>query len=155
MSQNIEVVRVASPDASVSAILERHHALMRAGSPEESCHVMTGDDLFAAGGRVFAATLGGHVVGVGAFKPIENWHAELKSMHSLEAARGRGVGQAVVEAILTSARAERFTRISLETGSADMFAPARALYERNGFTYCPPFGAYREDPLSVFMTRDL
>ena len=43
-------------------------------------------------------------------------------------------------------------RLSLETGSWPYFAPARALYARHGFTECGPFGDYREDPNSVFMT---
>ena len=43
----------------------------------------------------------------------------------------------------------------LETGSRDASAAARRLYERVGFTYCPPFGSYVEDPESVFMTRHL
>jgi putative acetyltransferase len=45
--------------------------------------------------------------------------------------------------------------VSLETGSADPFAPARSLYASFGFTYCEPFADYVEDPHSVFMTRAL
>jgi putative acetyltransferase len=36
-----------------------------------------------------------------------------------------------------------------------MFLPARRLYERAGFVECPPFEGYREDPMSVFMTKVL
>lgn len=46
-------------------------------------------------------------------------------------------------------------RLSLETGAWPYFDAARALYARNGFVECPPFGDYREDPNSVFMTRTL
>jgi putative acetyltransferase len=46
-----------------------------------------------------------------------------------------------------------FTRISLETGSQPVFAPARQLYERAGFGYCGPFAGYAADPHSTFMTR--
>jgi hypothetical protein len=35
------------------------------------------------------------------------------------------------------------------------FAPARALYGRFGFEYCPPFADYAEDPYSVFLTKVL
>jgi putative acetyltransferase len=48
-----------------------------------------------------------------------------------------------------------FTRLSLETGSAEFFAPARKLYEKFGFASCGPFADYRPDPLSVFLTRAL
>jgi putative acetyltransferase len=43
-------------------------------------------------------------------------------------------------------------RVSLETGSWPFFGPARALYARHGFVECAPFGDYRPDRNSVFMT---
>jgi putative acetyltransferase len=45
--------------------------------------------------------------------------------------------------------------VSLETGSMEFFRPARALYASFGFAPCPPFADYREDPNSVFMTKEL
>ena len=92
------------------------------------------------------------VVGVGALKRLTADHGEVKSMHTAEAARGRGVGSAMLRQIMTAARAQGMSRLSLETGSWAYFAPARALYARHGFTECAPFGEYREDPNSVFMT---
>jgi putative acetyltransferase len=47
------------------------------------------------------------------------------------------------------------SRLSLETGSWAYFAPARALYARHGFVECAPYGAYKLDPNSVFMTLEL
>jgi putative acetyltransferase len=46
-------------------------------------------------------------------------------------------------------------RLSLETGSMAFFAPARSLYRSAGFVDCPPFGTYRPDPNSVFLSRTL
>jgi len=45
--------------------------------------------------------------------------------------------------------------LSLETGSAEAFEPARKLYASLGFEYCEPFADYVEDPYSVFMTKEL
>ena len=73
-------------------------------------------------------------------------------MHTAEAARGRGVGSAILLQIMSAARARGMLRLSLETGSWPYFSPARALYARHGFVECPPFGEYRADPNSVFMT---
>jgi putative acetyltransferase len=95
------------------------------------------------------------VLGVGALKRLSPDHGEVKSMHTAEAARGRGVASALLGRIVESARAAGLTRLSLETGSWPYFAPARALYARHGFTECGPFGDYREDPNSVFMTLPL
>ncbi len=142
--------------ADVRALLERHFALMRAGSPEESCHVMAPDTLLERD-AVLVAARGGRkqVLGIGAMTVIAPGHGELKSMHTAAEARGKGVGQAVLIELMKAARERNLTRLSLETGSADTFAPARALYARNGFSLCDPFGSYSEDPLSVFMTRRL
>ena len=141
-----------TPD--VRALLGRHFALMRAGSPAESCHVMPPEALLERDAVLMAARNdAGAVLGIGALTVIAPGHGELKSMHTVENARGRGVAQAVLDALIETVRAQGLGRLSLETGSADTFAPARALYARNGFVICPPFADYVADPLSVFMTR--
>ena len=43
----------------------------------------------------------------------------------------------------------------VETGSADVFTPARGLYTRFGFKFCAPFAEYVEDPFCVFMSLEL
>ena len=73
-------------------------------------------------------------------------------MHVAEAARGRGIGGAMLRHIIAEAAARGMSRLSLETGAWPYFAPARALYARHRFVECPPFGDYRQDPNSVFMT---
>ena len=134
----------------------RHHALMRATSPAESCHVMSADDLRAAGARVIVGRdAAGEVQAIGAYLPLGNGGAELKSMHCDARLRGQGAGRAVLQALMAAARSEGITSLWLETGTADAFTPARALYASEGFAECPPFGAYRPDPLSTFMTRQL
>ncbi|MEX0312416.1 MAG: GNAT family N-acetyltransferase [Tateyamaria sp.] len=140
-------------NADVQALLRRHFELMRSQSPAESCHVMEPEALLERDAVLFSARDGDTVLGVGALTVIAPGHGELKSMHTAAEARGRGVGRAVLEALIAEARARGLTRLSLETGSAEAFAPARALYAAHGFADCPPFGDYVLDPLSVFMTR--
>ncbi len=152
---DIQIARVHPLDDGVRPLLERHFALMRSTSPEESCHVMGPEDLVAAETHLFAASLDGTLVGVGGYQVIETGHAEIKSMHTVQEARGKGAGRAILDAIFASARGQGVTRVSLETGSADDFAAARSLYQAYGFTLCPPFGHYTLDPLSVFMSREI
>lgn len=76
-------------------------------------------------------------------------------MHTARAARGRGVGRAMVDHLIDVARERGFARISLETESMAAFAPARALYASVGFTSCEPFGDYRASRNSAFMTLAL
>ncbi len=73
-------------------------------------------------------------------------------MHTAEQHRGRGVARLLVKYILRTARDRGYARLSLETGSMEAFAPARALYARFGFVETGPFGDYAEDPFSAFMT---
>ena len=155
MTSPIHISQTAVDDPGVQALLMRHFDLMRASSPEESCHVMQPDALLQRGAVVFAARDLSGVVGVGALAQVDAQHGELKSMHTAAEARGRGVARALLSALLQAARDQDMTRVSLETGSDEMFAPARALYAAHGFTDCPPFGSYTADPLSVFMTRAL
>jgi putative acetyltransferase len=79
----------------------------------------------------------------------------LKSMHTAQAARGRGVGRAMVDHLIGVARDRGFRRVSLETGTMAAFAPARALYASAGFRPCGAFGDYSLSPNSTFMTLSL
>lgn len=152
---------------AVEELLAAHHALMRAQSPEESCHVMASSGLRAEGAQVYALSCDdGMVLAVGALKPLTKGSepvglsgadrvVELKSMHVAAARRGFGLGHALLSGLLGKARLSGATGVCLETGSAPEFAAARALYKAQGFAVCPPFGAYTQDPLSVFMWRRL
>ncbi len=142
-------------DTDVVALLMRHMQDMQAESPPESCHVMDPAALFGAGATLLAARSGDKVLGVGALKPLDAQHGELKSMHTAAEARGQGVARAVLRSLIELAQSKGLTRLSLETGTTDLFAPARALYAAQGFEICPPFGEYSLDPLSVFMTRSV
>jgi putative acetyltransferase len=95
------------------------------------------------------------LLGVGALKRLDEAHAELKSMHTSEAARSQGVGRAMVDHLLAVAADGRYQRVSLETGTMDAFAPARSLYTKVGFRPCAPFGEYTVNPYSACMTIDL
>lgn len=90
---------------------------------------------------------------MGALRLLDPHHAELKSMQTAAAARGRGVGRALVEHILSWAAARGIRRVSLECGAGEAFAPARALYAAAGFEPCGPFGDYEATEHNVFMTR--
>ncbi len=148
------VERVDHPDAGVTAILDRHYALMRSQSPEESCHVMTAEELRASGASLYCLRDGEKVLGIGALKPFGD-DVELKSMHTLAEARGRGVARLILDHLIDVGRASDARAMYLETGSKDHHAAARTLYERAGFDYCPPFGDYVEDAETVFMCRTL
>ncbi len=142
-------------DPRVVALLHTHRERARAETAAGSAHALDLSGLRAPEVTFWAAWEGDEVLGVGALKRLSADHGEVKSMHTAEAARGRGVGSALLRQIVATARARGMTRLSLETGSWAYFLPARALYARHGFVECGPFGEYREDPNRVFMTLGL
>jgi len=90
------------------------------------------------------------VLGVGAIKELDAEHGELKSMHTAAEARGRGVGQAMLNHLLSVARARGYRRVSLETGTTPGFTAARAMYAGNGFTPGEPFADYGRSEDNTF-----
>ena len=139
----------------VRALLERHLAFARATTRPEDVYALDVDALAAPAVTLFSFRDGGALLGVGALKELDGGHAEIKSMHTAEAARGRGVGRALADHLLAVARERGYRRVSLETGAGPAFAPARRLYASAGFTPCGPFGDYVPSPNSAYMTRAL
>jgi putative acetyltransferase len=139
-----------APD--VRALLERHLAFANEHSPPEDVHVLDVDGLLDPDVSFYSYRVDGELLGVGAIKQLDAEHAELKSMHTAEAARGQGVGNAMVGHLLGVARSRGVRRVSIETGTMEAFAPARALYAGAGFEPCEPFGSYTYSPNSVCMT---
>ena len=148
----MHIVQGGLEDPRVIALLDRHVTRARAETARGSDHALDVAALKGPGMTFWSIWEGDQVVGVGALKCLTDEHGEVKSMHTAEAARGRGVGSALLREIIAAARARGMRRLSLETGSWPYFLPARALYARHGFEECGPFGDYREDPNSVFMT---
>ncbi|GAA1963484.1 GNAT family N-acetyltransferase [Agromyces allii] len=142
-------------DPRVLRLLEDHLADMHATSPAESVHALDVSGLSDPAVTFWAVSDGEAVLGCVALKQLSPEHGELKSMRADAAARGQGLGRRLLEHVLDEARSRGYARISLETGTEDFFAPARALYEKAGFTVCPPFGSYELDPNSAFYTLEL
>jgi putative acetyltransferase len=135
----------------VRDLLQRHLDDMHAESPPESVHALDLDALTAPGITFVTAREDGVLLGCGAIKVLDG-HGEIKSMRTTDAARGRGVATAVLGWLLDEARRLGLARVSLETGTQEYFRPAVRLYHRHGFVDCGPFGDYRLDPFSRFMT---
>jgi putative acetyltransferase len=139
----------------VVALLEGHLADMRATSPPESVHALDPTALVGPGLSFWTLREDGVLLGCAALKEHDPGHAEIKSMRTAPAARRRGVASRLLDHVLATARDRGYTRLSLETGTQDFFAPARALYLSRGFVECGPFASYVLDPHSAFFSRAL
>jgi putative acetyltransferase len=137
-------ISVDDPRAgNVRELLRRHLVFANTHTPPQDVHALDIDGLLDPAVTLFSFRLDVELLGIGALKRLDGHHAELKSMHTAEAARGRGIGRAMVNHLLGVARDRGFRQVSLETGSMAAFAPARSLYAKAGFRPCGPFGSYR------------
>ena len=147
----IEIDDLSRP--AIHALLREHLRNMHALGPPESVHALDLDGLRRPEITFWSAwDEGNALLGCGALMELDRRHGEVKSMRTPEARRRTGAGRALLSHIIEVARARGYERLSLETGSVAAFVPAHRLYESVGFTRTGPFGAYAEDPNSVFMT---
>ena len=142
-----------APD--VRALLAAHLGFAAEHTRPEDIFALDLDGLLDPAISFFSYRADGRVLAVGALKRLDDEHAELKSMHTAEAARGQGIGRAMLRHLVGVARERGYRRLSLETGSSPGFAPARALYASAGFEPSGPFADYRHCETSTFMTRRL
>lgn len=153
MAVTIQSANLDTPE--FVALIETHAELMLSLSPPGSCHFLPMEGLRDPAVTVWEMRDGEALVGCGGLKELSATHGEIKSMHTLAAKRGAGLGRKMLEHVMDEANARGYQRLSLETGSMDGFKPSRSLYQSCGFEICPPFAEYVEDPNSVFMTRTL
>ncbi len=146
-------IAVDDPGAKdVQDLLAVHLAFCHTSSPPEYSHALDAVGLLDPALTVVSAREDSPLLGIGAIKQLSAAHGEVKSMHTREAARGRGVGRAILVRLLALASERGYRQVSLETGTTPHFAAARALYADMGFTSCAPFSDYVDSPYNTFMT---
>lgn len=136
-------------------LLREHLANMHELSPPDSVFAFDAARLRVPDVTFWTAWDGDTLLGCGALKALAAGEGEIKSMRTPKALRRRGAGRALLEHILAEGRKRGYRRLNLETGSHPDFGAAHALYRRYGFTDCGPFGDYRDNGFSVFMTLPL
>lgn len=141
--------------ADVAQLLEEHMQDMYATTPPESIHALDLSALRKPDISFWSVWSQGELAGCGALKQLTASHGEIKSMRTARNFQRCGVASAMLQHILDQARARSYARLSLETGSQEYFAPARALYCKYGFVECEPFADYSLDPSSVYMNLNL
>ena len=149
----IRVDDLSGPE--IAGFLEDHIRDMRSVSPPESKHALDLEGLRKPDITFWTVWENHQLVGCGAIKELDSTHGEIKSMRTRASHRGKGIGSFVLKHILSVAKERGYRRVSLETGSMAFFEPARRLYTSHGFRDCAPFANYKEDPNSVFLTKEL
>lgn len=139
----------------VLALLEEHLRNMYELSPPDQVFAFDASKLRAPGVVFWTAWEDETLLGCAALKQLSASQAEVKSMRTPASLRGHGAGRALLNHILHVSRERGYRELFLETGRHPAFTAAQTLYRSVGFKECGPFGDYRENGNSVFMSLRL
>lgn len=149
------LIRRDDPTAPHVADLLAHHLTELRGHMAEFAFALDATGLSASDVTFWTAWRDERLAGFVALKQLDARHGELKSMRAAPDARGTGVGRALLNHVIAEAATRGYDRLSLETGTADLHAPAVALYRSAGFIDTGAFAHYRPSPHNQFLTLDL
>jgi putative acetyltransferase len=114
-ADNITVELVPEATDDVRALIAELDRILSAEHPPEQGHGLVLAEISRPGIRFFLARSNGVAVGCGGVAFFADF-AEVKRMYVRQAARGRGVAQALLARIEAEAHAGRFGQLKLETG---------------------------------------
>jgi len=143
--------RPDSPDARV--LIDELETELAAHYPKESRHGYSVDKLIAQGVAFFLVRHESQPAGCGGIQLYGKEYGELKRMYVRPKHRGLGLSKQMLEHLAGHARSNGVGLLRLETGIHQH--AAIGLYESMGFRIVPPFGEYRDDPLSRFYEKKL
>ena len=151
------VIAVDDPvRTDIRALVQAHREWSLQQTPPEFSFAVEPQAVAESGITLFSArSPTGELLGIGGLKELSRHHGEIKTMHTAAQARGRRIGRGVLEVLLAEARRREYTRVSLETGTGDVFRPAHELYQSMGFRPSEPFGGYANTDHNVCMTLAL
>ena len=121
--------------------------------PRESRHGFSVEQLVADAVPFFLIRENGAPAGCGGVKVIGREYGEVKRMYVRPHFRGSGLARLMLTHLSQYVEHQGIRLLRLETGIHQR--AAISLYERMGFSRIPPFGEYKEDPLSLFYEREL
>jgi putative acetyltransferase len=143
------------PDGAdaLGLLAELDEYLLALPYPPQSRHAFSVDKLIRERVAFFVLRFDLQPAACGAVKVFGSEYGEVKRMYVRPAFRGRGLGKAILDRLAEHARAAQARLLRLETGIYQ--TEAIGLYERWGFARRPPFGDYKEDPMSVYFEKSL
>jgi putative acetyltransferase len=147
----ITLERADSPDART--LIAELEAELTPLYPAESRHGYSVERLLAQRVHFFLMRENTVPVGCGGVQFMGWEYAEVKRMYVRPAHRRTGFARHMLQHLIDFTRSHGIPLLRLETGIHQH--GAIRLYERMGFSLIPPFGDYREDPLSRFYEKRL
>ena len=151
MNEAVEVFVCSPLEAPCGRLLAELDAYLVALYPPEENHILTVEELLRPEVTFVAAGVRGELVGCGALVRRGSTYAEIKRMFVKPQARGRRIGQKVLDYLERIAVGHGLAWLRLETGTLQ--PEALRLYERAGYSRSGPFGDYAPNASSVFMQK--
>jgi GNAT superfamily N-acetyltransferase len=148
------VITRESPDtADAIALIDELETHLAQHYPAESRHGFSVEKLLVEDVPFFLLRYEGTPAGCGGVKLFGTEYGEIKRMYVRPQFRGMGFGKLMLNHLADYALANGVMLLRLETGVHQH--EAIALYERMGFRRIPPFGEYKEDPLSLCYEKSI
>ena len=142
-------------NSEVNNLLKKHFIELRSVSPAGSTHVLDIDGLKDPSIKFWSLWENNKLIGCGALKFLEKDHGEFKSIRVADEFRKKGIGERIIKHLIDEAKKLEISKLSIETGAGEFFAPARKLFNKFGFKKSEPFAHYKVDPNSCYFTLDL
>ena len=139
----------------VNDLLKKHFIELRSVSPAGSTHVLDIDGLKDPSIKFWSLWENNKLIGCGALKFLEKAHGVFKSIRVADEFRKKGIGERIINHLIEEAKKLEISKLSIETGAGEFFAPARKLFNKFGFKKSEPFAHYKVDPNSCYFTLDL
>ena len=117
----------------VDELLKKHFIELRSVSPAGSTHVLDINGLKDPSIKFWSLWENNKLIGCGALKFLEKNHGEFKSIRVADEFRKKGIGERIINHLIEEAKKLEISKLSIETGAGEFFAPARKLFNKFGF----------------------
>jgi putative acetyltransferase len=151
----ILIQKADKTDSRLLDIIKTHHDYTLSHTPACSGHAVSVETVSDTSLTYWLALEDDIAVGCIALKERIDHIGEIKTMHTLEAHRGKGIARLLMETVEKEARSRAMSELVLETGKSDEFGPSRKFYTNYGFQHCAPFDEYIGDDFSYCMRKSL
>ncbi len=148
------IISPERPDtADAAALIAELEAVLDPLYPAESRHGLSIERLLTEAVPFFVLRTEGTAACCGGVKLFGADYGEIKRMYVRPQFRGLGFAKLMLNHLSDYAWTQGIRLLRLETGIHQH--EAIGLYERMGFQRIPPFGDYKDDPLSIFFEKPL
>jgi putative acetyltransferase len=148
------IIAVERPDTTdAMRLISELEAHLDPLYPKTSRHGYSVEKLMNQGVAFFVTRCDEVAAGCGGIELFGTEYGEIKRMYVRQQFRGLGLARLMLDHLAAYAQARGVFLLRLETGIHQK--EAIALYEGMGFQRIPPFGEYREDPLSRFYEKQI